>query len=80
MTEPSSSRPVPGPHPAGRAASTPADAREETGQDAPEGTVAGGYAGDPYDGLEERPVAEHVEVFEAEHARLQHELSTIDRL
>jgi hypothetical protein len=31
-------------------------------------------------GLEDRPVAEHVEVFEAEHARLQRELGTIDQL
>ena len=32
------------------------------------------------DGLEERPVADHVAVFEAEHDRLQRELSTIDQL
>jgi hypothetical protein len=31
-------------------------------------------------GLEERPVAEHVDVFEAEHDRLQRELGTIDQL
>lgn len=30
--------------------------------------------------LEKRPVAEHVEVFEAEHSRLQRELGTIDQL
>jgi hypothetical protein len=30
--------------------------------------------------LDERPVAEHVEVFETEHARLQRELGTIDQL
>ena len=30
--------------------------------------------------LDARPVAEHVAVFEAEHARLQQELATIDRL
>jgi hypothetical protein len=30
--------------------------------------------------LAERPVADHVEVFETEHARLQAELGTIDRL
>jgi hypothetical protein len=34
----------------------------------------------PFDDLEHRPVAEHVTVFEAEHARLNDELSTIDRL
>ena len=31
-------------------------------------------------GHDERPVAEHVEVFEAEHDRLQRELGTIDQL
>ncbi|CCH88612.1 protein of unknown function [Modestobacter italicus] len=31
-------------------------------------------------GLAERPVAEHVAVFEAEHDRLQRELSTVDQL
>jgi hypothetical protein len=30
--------------------------------------------------LVERPVAEHVAVFEAEHSRLQRELGTIDQL
>jgi hypothetical protein len=34
----------------------------------------------PFADLDERPVAEHVEVFEAEHDRLQRELGTIDRL
>ena len=38
-------------------------------------------AGDqPFADLEHRPVAEHVAVFEAEHARLQQELSSIDQL
>jgi hypothetical protein len=31
-------------------------------------------------GLADRPVAEHVAVFEAEHDRLRRELSTIDQL
>ena len=35
---------------------------------------------DPFAGLPERPVAEHVAVFEAEHDRLRRELSTIDQL
>ena len=35
---------------------------------------------DPFAGLDERPVAEHVTVFEAEHDRLRRELSTIDQL
>ena len=33
-----------------------------------------------FEGLDQRPVAEHVEIFEAEHTRLQDELSTIDQL
>jgi hypothetical protein len=37
-------------------------------------------AGDPYADLEQRPVSEHVAVFEAEHARLQRELGTIDQV
>ena len=35
---------------------------------------------DPYADLEQRPVSEHVAVFEAEHARLQRELGTIDQV
>jgi hypothetical protein len=46
---------------------TPADRR------APE-------AGTPFAGLDERPVAEHVAVFEDEHTRLRQELSSIDQL
>jgi hypothetical protein len=34
----------------------------------------------PFADLEARPVAEHVAVFEEEHARLQRELGTIDQL
>lgn len=34
----------------------------------------------PFAGLPERPVSEHVAVFEAEHDRLQRELATIDQL
>ena len=30
--------------------------------------------------LEQRPVSEHVDVFEAEHGRLRRELGTIDQL
>src|SRR4051812_49621868 len=55
---------------------------------APEGTAAEGTAdaGSPgpagarFAGLDQRPVAEHVAVFEAEHDRLQRELGTIDQL
>lgn len=35
---------------------------------------------DRFAGLDDRPVAEHVDVFEAEHGRLQAELGTIDRV
>ena len=67
MTEPSAPRPVPGPgRPGAGPAERPAD-ESGTGQDR-------------YADLEGRPVAEHVEVFEAEHDRLQSELGTIDRV
>jgi hypothetical protein len=36
--------------------------------------------GSTFAGLTDRPVAEHVAVYEAEHDRLQRELSTIDQL
>lgn len=48
-------------------APTPAGAEREAAQDR-------------FADLAERPVAEHVEVFEDEHARLQRELGTIDQL
>jgi hypothetical protein len=35
---------------------------------------------EPFADLDERPVSEHVDVFEAEHGRLQRELGTIDQL
>jgi hypothetical protein len=35
---------------------------------------------DRFADLDDRPVGEHVEVFEAEHDRLQTELGTIDRV
>jgi hypothetical protein len=41
---------------------------------APRGTAS------PFADLAGRPVAEHVAVYEAEHERLQRELSTIDQL
>jgi hypothetical protein len=37
-------------------------------------------AGSPFAGLAELPVTDHVAVYEAEHERLQRELSTIDQL
>jgi hypothetical protein len=36
--------------------------------------------GTPFADLDERPVAEHVAVFEDEHTRLRQELSSIDQL
>jgi hypothetical protein len=76
MTEPTAPRAVPGPP---RPGSGPAPAGEP-------GTVEARPAGDhppddqPFEDLDERPVAEHVAVFEAEHSRLQRELGTIDQL
>ena len=72
MTAPEQPRPVPGPpRPAADpAAPAPADAL---------GTVPQ-PPGERFAGLAERPVADHVAVFEAEHDRLQRELSTVDQL
>jgi hypothetical protein len=76
MTEPSPSRPVPGPP---RPGPGPGDA---AGAPRPAAGTPGPAAGaeDPYADLDERPVAEHVAVFETEHARLERELGTIDQL
>jgi hypothetical protein len=89
MTEPSSSRPVPGPPrwsspaaPTGPGSGDdPVDTAASTDPDRDRSSAPPGHdAPRPYADLDQRPVAEHVEVFEAEHARLQDELSTIDRL
>jgi hypothetical protein len=69
MTEPSPSRPLPGPP---RPGPRPGDATA-----VPEPSAR---AGDPFAGLAELPIAEHVAVFETEHARLERELGTIDQL
>jgi len=71
MTEPNPPRPVPGPP---RPGPGPVDA---TAPGAADATREGEQ---PFDDLDERPVAEHVAVFEAEHSRLQRELGTIDQL
>ena len=73
MTEPSPSRPVPGPP---RPGPRPGDAAAAPGAAAERGTTAT----DPFADLARRPIAEHVAVFETEHARLERELGTIDRL
>ena len=46
------------------------------------GTPGGAVAApaDPFAGLADRPVAEHVAVYEAELDRLQRQLSTVDQL
>ena len=84
MTEPSPSRPVPGPPRPGPVAterSVAGDSDIPGGSDVLSQHADSGRAGaDPFAGLETRPVAEHVEVFETEHARLERELGTIDRL
>ncbi len=66
MSEPSPSRPVPGPGP--RSGDTAAVPGSDTA------------AEDRFADLAEQPVADHVAVFETEHARLERELGTIDRL
>ena len=71
MTEPSSARPVPGPPRPGPA--VPPAAADGAEVDA---APADGQFAD----LEQRPVAEHVALFEEEHSRLQRELGTIDQL
>ncbi|TQN43160.1 hypothetical protein FHU33_2590 [Blastococcus colisei] len=68
MTEPSTPRPVPGPPRPGEPAPATAAAPEQAS------------AADPFTDLAERPIAEHVAVFETEHARLERELGTIDQL
>jgi hypothetical protein len=49
----------------------------------PSPAPAGGDPADAegrFEDLDQRPVSEHVAVFEAEHDRLQRELGTIDQL
>lgn len=78
MTEPSPARPIPGPpspgpspRPSGAVEVEPASQPAAAGPDA---------ATASFDELAELPVADHVAIFEDEHARLQRELSTIDQL
>ncbi|WP_369141186.1 hypothetical protein [Modestobacter versicolor] len=66
MTDPAPPRPVPGPP---RTLAPAADPAADPTAD-----------GARFADLADRPVAEHVAVFEAEHDRLQGELSTIDQL
>ena len=71
MTEQTPSRPVPGPP---RAVPGPAPT------EVPPRPHSGDTAPDRFADLGERPVTEHVAVFDAEHSRLQRELGTIDQL
>ena len=94
MTEPSAARPAPGPAPRQPASGSPAVGAPSDGPPAPATMETGSAtaeetapatAGVPRPGaaafadLPRRPVEEHVAVYEAEHARLQRELSTVDR-
>jgi len=67
MTEPNPGHPVPGPPRPGPPEGSPPAA-------------AGNEDEERFADLEQRPVAEHVAVFEAEHDRLQRELGTIDQV
>ena len=75
MTEPSSARPVPGPPRPGPVDPEPAPEQAGSSESGTQAAADGRYAD-----LEQRPVAEHVAVFEEEHSRLQRELGTIDQL
>ena len=65
MSEPAPQRPVPGPP-------RPAPVVDAAAPDSAEA--------DRFADLAQRPVGEHVAVFEDEHGRLQRELGTIDQL
>jgi hypothetical protein len=82
MTEPSPSRPLPGPPPSPQLAADQAEPQAAPGIRAvPEpGDEESGLPAEPFPDLTARPVAEHVAIFEAEHSRLKDELSTIDQL
>lgn len=74
MTEPTPQRPVPGPpHSAPVADPSPPEVPPASPQSADP-------AADRFADLAQRPVGEHVAVFEDEHGRLQRELGTIDQL
>jgi hypothetical protein len=93
MTEPSPARPVPGPPSPGPGprpdddaarptAERPAESAESAGHSADAGHSgdAGRDSDERFADLDQRPVSEHVAVFEAEHDRLRRELGTIDQL
>ena len=79
MTEPNRPRPVPGPpRPGLGGGPVPVPAGTWPLEPRTDGAKPDDAA--PFADLDQRPVAEHVAVFEAEHARLQRELGTIDQL
>jgi hypothetical protein len=85
MTEPNPPRAVPGPPPPGSADATTDDVTTDdvTTDDATTDDVTTAGPTDDratFGDLHGRPVAEHVTVFEDEHARLRRELGTIDQL
>ena len=77
MTEPSPARPLPGPPLPGPVRSDSSPGGRPT-EEAPPSVEVERPGEASFGDLEQRPVAEHVGVFEAEHARLQRELGTID--
>ena len=80
MTEPNRPRPVPGPpRPGPWGGPVPVPATTASPEPVPVEAPAADE-GAPFADLATRPLAEHVAVFEAEHARLQRELGTIDQL
>jgi hypothetical protein len=80
MTQPSSARPVPGPpRPADATAAGAGRGAVESGSPASGAPLPSGGQ-DTFAGLDQRPVDEHVAVFEAEHDRLQRRLGGIDQV
>jgi hypothetical protein len=82
MSESNRPGPVPGPTPgsaapAGRHLPAPVPPAQDGAADAGDAETAGA---ERFGDLDQRPVAGHVDVFEAEHARLERELRTIDQL
>ena len=77
MTEPSPARPIPGPP---RPGPSPRPAVPAADPTPPTGTAERPSGDTTFADLAAMPVAEHGAVFEAEHSRLQRELSTIDQL
>ena len=74
MTEPTPQRPVPGPP-------RPAPVDDASALETPPASQESqDPATDRFADLAQRPVGEHVAVFEDEHGRLQRELGTIDQL